>query len=150
MTIDDSELQALARLAAGDTGVVGELALLYSERGDEYRRRVVTALGRSLTSGVIEPEAAQDRSCWPLLESLLPEPSQWADGDASLRAIAAWSVLHKSLQQLWAGNWEEATSAARDALRVTSVERARDEALNMLAYARWMLGLDDVAAGRAC
>ena len=145
LTTDDSELAALARLASGDTQVVGELALLYSERGDEHRRRVVTALGRSLTSRVIEPEAAQDRSCWPLLGQLIPEPSQWTNCDASLQAIAAWSVLHEALRQVWAGNWEHAASAARNALRVTPTERSRDEALNVLAYASWMLDLDDVA-----
>lgn len=146
VTGDDPELHALARLAAGDTSVVAELAMVYRERGDEHRLDVVTALGRSLTSGVIDDACALDRSCWPLLQPLLPDPSRWTDRDSSSRAIEAWSVLHESLQQLWSGAWEEAAARARNVLRVAPTERSRDEALNVLAYANWILGRDEAAA----
>ena len=79
------------------------------------------ALADSLTTGVIDPEAAVDRSCWPLLEGLLPDGADRSSLERETQPLAVWSVLRSALVSLWAGRWEDAGSSARDALRVSSL-----------------------------
>jgi len=143
--IADPEMAGLTALRRGDRTAVGSLAALYGELGDEHRRTRVLALGRSLHDGVIDSALAFDRSCWPLLAPLLPPESEWRSMASALQPIAAWSVLYRALELLWRGHWQDAASAAKDALRASPVERVRDEALNLLAYAQWMQGNDEAA-----
>ena len=54
-------------------------------------------------------------------------------------------MLSETTDRLYAWDWAGAVEEAKGCLRVSRDEVTRDEALNLLAAARWQLGDDDAA-----
>jgi hypothetical protein len=92
----------------------------------------------------------------PVPPKLIGDPSTWETfGAASglslptaaprLEEFKVWLELRQSRAALYDWNWTEALERAKACLRVASDEAVRDEALNIVACAHWMMGNDEAA-----
>lgn len=137
------QLRVLDALRAGD--------FRGASRGVEHfegqARDKVTSIAESLAEGSIDSatnEVLTDGTTWPILASLLPDdPAALNTLSATrpaLRGIAAWRALSGSLSRLWEWDWEGALTEAKRCLIVARDEQTRDEALNLIACAKWELG----------
>ncbi|MEX0754984.1 MAG: hypothetical protein WD556_07695 [Actinomycetota bacterium] len=139
------QLMVLDRLRSGDVeGAVGDIGAFEGKR-----REKVQNIADCLSRGSIDSatnEVLTDGTTWPILAPLLPEDSSELSslGAArpTLRGIAAWRSLSGAVSRLWDWDWEGAAVEAKRCLLVARDEPTRDEALNLIACARWQLGDD--------
>ena len=98
----------------------------------------VEALDRGFTT---------DPSLWPYLAARFPADALRGNPEvgSSQRSFLAWFALSVATQRLFDADWSGAVEAAREVLRLSTLEALRDEALNAMACAHWQLGNDDAA-----
>jgi hypothetical protein len=145
---------ATRRLLALDALKRGDVALAHRSMDDfpveqlEVLRSLLTCL-ESGSVAAADKRLLQDGTAWPLIVGLLPEEpaalAELAVREPSIHDLAAWGILSAATDRLFAWDWEGALEAAKGCLRVSRDEEIRDEALNLLAAARWQLGDDDAA-----
>lgn len=95
------------------------------------------------TSEPVPPQLIGDPSIWETLgaarEVSLPRAAP------RLEEFRVWLELRQSRAALYDWNWTEALERAKACLRFASDEAVRDEALNIVACAHWMIGNDEAA-----
>jgi hypothetical protein len=94
------------------------------------------------------PEAvAADASCWPLIreQALRGDIDLSEDLRARYPEFDAWLRLCVLQSLVFAGRWEDVRDAGRQLMATARLEKTRDEALNMVAFALWQLGRTDEA-----
>ncbi|MEX2422941.1 MAG: hypothetical protein WD990_03085 [Acidimicrobiia bacterium] len=121
--------QALAALRDGNSFDV-----------DDFTDGQAVEVARALETGEVPSGLLDDPTVWPVLADHLTE----ADAAAHPTQAAGW-YLTRSLDALWAWDFDLAARYARQVLKHSESEVERDEALNIVAYTLCVEGRDQHA-----
>lgn len=133
-------------LAAARVGDLEALRSIAVTAESEQVARTARMLADSLERGVLNPQVLRDRSVWPIVAHLVPVEGDLTRASPTISEFVQWVAIETSRQNLYEWNYGEALGAARECLRVARDEGIRDEALNYVAIAQYMLGNADAAA----
>lgn len=138
---DDARFESLMMFASA-----GELTSPLEEISpnifEHFRRFKADPCESNLTA-----ELVSDPTIWRILASEIDESALGWNPPRGSRAaqFLGWYGIHRTFECLTDAKYAEAINSAKHALRLGTTEADRDEALNLLACAHWMVGNDDGA-----
>lgn len=130
----------------GDTPSARHFAALAAMRdghpfdSDQLMDPRAVEVARAVHTGDVPDRLLDDPTVWPVLADHLTEEN----AAAHPKHAAGW-YLKRSLNALWAWNFELAAKYARQVLKHSESETERDEALNIVAYTLYLEGRDQDA-----